>query len=303
MDKIAVIIVNWNTGKLLTECLESLIKLPEKHLISRVIVVDNGSSDASLTDAQEAVGDNKLPISYISLRENVGFAEGNNTAIKDLKTDGPFDDHILLLNPDTEVKPGALKAMADVLERHQNAGIIGPKLLNADGSHQPSVRHFPTLGIFVLQFLKIHRLLPQLAVWRTYLAEDFDYKKETAVDQVMGAAFLIRDRVITDVGVLDPSFWVWFEEVDYCKRAYAAGWEVWYTPEAEVVHHGGVSFNQLVGFKKAWPWISSSLNYAFKHLGFGTGLTLSLLTPVALVLTIPSMIWHLVARKTNSKKL
>lgn len=303
MEKVAIIIVNWNTGKLLTDCLKSLRDLPEKHLISRVIVVDNNSRDKSLALAQEALQTDDLPLSYILLRDNGGFAQANNAAMQELKTDGPFDDHVLLLNPDTEMKAGSLREMARLLEDKKRAGIVGPKLLNADGSLQPSVRHFPTLAIFVIQFLKLHRIFPKLAAWQHYLANDFDYEKSSKVEQVMGAAFLIRDRVITDVGMLDSSFWVWFEEVDYCRRAYAAGWEVWYTPEAEVIHHGGVSFNQLIGFRKAWPWLSSSLNYAYKHLGFGAGIFLSLLTPIALLLVIPSMAWHLVQKIRNLKKL
>lgn len=277
---LTIIIINWNTGRLLNRCLASLAALPEKALIKRVIVVDNASGDDSIEQAKRVQG---LPVQCMELRENIGFARANNIGLKELASDG---NHVLLLNPDTEVQPGALQAMLDFLESHPKAGIVGPRLLNfSDRQTQPSVRSFPTLVVFIWLFLKLHRLLPNVSFWRKYMMTGFDYNKAAAVDQVMGAAFLIRDKAVEK---LDERFWIWFEEVDFCKRAKAKGWEVWYTPSAQIIHRGAASFNQLVGFKRSWFFLRSSVQYANKHLGLLATSVLIILLPIALVLAVVS---------------
>lgn len=289
---ISVIIVNWNTGSLLRHCLRSLKQLPERSLIERVIVIDNASRDNSIALAKRQ-GTNKLPVEFILLKNNVGFSKANNMGLRLLK--GRTD--VLLLNPDTEVKPAALERLVHVLMNKSDVGIVGPKLVNSDGSVQPSVRRFPNIWVLIFLFLKIHRLWPAAKVWRSYMATDMNYDKAQAVEQIMGAAFLIRSDLINTqneryIGLLDERFFIWFEEVDYCKRVIAAGWQVWYAPEATVMHHGGASFQQWVGPKRAWPFLKSALQFAGKHLGWGGTFILSLVWPVALALSVPTALWH-----------
>jgi len=305
VDKLVVIIVNWNTGELLARCLGALARLPERELITEVIVVDNASRDRSLAKAklQVAENGNRPPVRFIQLEHNTGFARANNVALKRVYEGQHAEAHVLLLNPDTEVRPGALTALLDVFDIDQAAGIVGPQLLNADGTVQPSVRSFPTLGVFVFLFLKLHRLLPRAVLWQRYVRSDFDYGSRQVVDQVMGAAFLIRNTVLAKIGDLDERFWVWFEEVDLCKRAQQAGWRVAYTPKAQVLHHGAASFNQLVGWRRSLPWFRSSLAYANKHLGSGATALLWLLLPLAVLLAVPSVIAHVLVREQNSEKL
>ncbi len=301
MQQISVIIVNWNTGSLLTQCLKSLASLPEQELIHHVVVIDNASKDTSIEQAKDFAHEH----GYAIFREkhNLGFAKANNLAWKYIKAHGGKDDHILLLNPDTEVHPEALHSMAHTLERTPTIGIIGPKLLEATGELQPSVRSFPTFGVFIFLFLKLHRIFSFLPFWKQYMMSSFDYTKEQTVDQVMGAAFLVRNVVAESMGLLDESFWIWFEEVDFCKRAKEQGWDTVYTPKATVMHYGGTSFNQLVGLARTKPFLKSSLTYSKKHLGIIATSVLFLLYPFALLIAGMASFAHLKQKERNNIRL
>ena len=293
MKGVIIIVVNWNTGDYLARCLRSLARLPERSVISEVVVVDNASTDGSLATAQAAMApdDNKLPVRFIAQAYNVGFARANNTVLNELIDEGR-PENVLLLNPDTEVRPQAIANMLAALA-HDRVGMVGPQLLNSDGTFQPSVRSFPTLPVFVFFFLKLHYLWPQAPWWRRYLCADFDPARPQNVDQVMGAALLARHEMIREIGILDEGFWIWFEEVDWCKRAVAAGWNIVYTPAAQVLHRGGVSFNQVRGVRKTWLWSVSSIRYAQKHLGMVPMMVLVLLLPVTLAVSLPAVLVRL----------
>lgn len=303
MARLAIIIVNWNSGSLLAKCLRSLAHLPqaERELVSQVVVVDNASADRSVIQARVAAGE--LPVTWLILPENIGFAAANNRGIEALPEDSKDRDHLLLLNPDTEVHAGVLLACLDIFARHEEVGVVGPKLLNIDGSSQPSVRAFPTTAIFVTWFLKLTRFVTRFRFWRRYIQSDFDYGREQSADQVMGAAFCIRNEVYKRLGGLDEQFWIWFEEVDYCQRALAAGWKVMYTPRGSVTHVGGTSFDQLIGLKRVVPFVASSLRYARKYLSPASVVLLYLLSPVALLLALPASVFHLISRSKNKKRL
>lgn len=292
MNKVlTVVIVNWNTGKLLYECLASLAALPEKEMICDVVVVDNASRDDSFTDIKTVAWD--LPMTYVKLTRNRGFAAANNIGIAKRSKQSTG---ILLLNPDTIVQSGALQRMFETLMSKSAIGIVGAHLHNADGSTQPSVRAWPTLPVLVWLFLKLPRLWPIVPFWRRYMELDFDYHKSQKVDQVMGAALLFRASLLSRVGGLDESFWIWFEEVDYCRRVSAAGFEVWYEPGAYITHYGGASFNQLVGFSRVVPFLNSAMRYARLHLGFGAWVVLLLLWPLAALLAIPAGLYHVLSK-------
>lgn len=295
-DTVTIIIVNWNTGGLLHRCLLSLAALPERVLIDRVLVVDNASTDDSMKQAKAARL--PLPTEFIGLPHNVGFARANNIAWRKVRQ----NSHILLLNPDTEVRAGAVQVMVDAFKADR-VGIVGPRLVNPDGSGQLSVRQFPTLAVFVILFLKLHRIFAGLPAWQRYMQAAFDYTKPAAVDQVMGAAFLVRNTAWESIGLLDERFWIWFEEVDYCKRAKAAGWMVHYTPMATVVHHGAASFSQLFGPRKSWLFLRGALQYAHKHLGLAAWVLLWVLVPFSLALSLPAGIVHAMSRQRNQKLL
>lgn len=290
VNKVVIIIVNWNTGEYLANCIRSLAELPklDTDLVDEVIVVDNASGDKSIIKAKQVVGENinKPRVRFVQNEKNVGFAAANNIGLERV-SQKEGDPHVLLLNPDTAVLPGMLSGLTNIINNNEKAGIVGAKLINGDGKLQLSVRHFPTKKEMVLFMLKMGSLVKE---------ENIDYEVEQKVDQVMGAAFLIRNKLLGAIGDLDDSFFLWFEEVDYCRRAINKGWEVWYTSKAQCTHFGGVSFGQLIGYKKTVPWLKSMLTYARKHMG-GFVYVLYLLSVINLVLTIPASVMHLGKRQ------
>lgn len=296
--KASIVIVNWNTGKLLTECLQSIAKLPDVSAIAEVIVVDNNSADSSFVEAKKV--ELAVPTMMMGLHKNIGFAAANNMAIRQRRQK---DSHVFLLNPDTQILTGALESALQELQHNEQAGIVGVKLLNIDNSIQPSVRTFPTMAVFIFFFLKLRYFFPKARTMTNYFLPQFDYAKRQTVAQVMGAAFLIRNSLLNDIGLLDENFWVWFEEVDYCKRATKAGWGVVYVPTGSILHHGGASFHQRVGLKKTIPFLNSCLHYAKKHLNFGAYLLLVVLWLPAVIISLPAALVHLKKRENNKTKL
>ncbi len=271
----SVVIVNWNTGPLLRRCLDRLPQAFRDSQPYEVLVVDNGSTDNSIALAEGSV----QRFQSFPMRANLGFARANNVGIRQAK-----GDVIILLNPDTEPLPGSMGAILDALRAHPRAAAIGPRLLNPAGTLQRSCRRFPTPGTFVLLFLKGHRVAPRLSVLRRYFMEDFAHDTERRVDQIMGACMAIPREALDRIGLFDERYWIWFEEVDWCRRATEAGWEVWFTPRAEIIHHGGASFQQVLPVQKEWRFVRSSLRYALRYLGLFAWLILLPLVPVALLL-------------------
>ncbi len=271
---LSIVIVNWRVKDLLKKCLRSIFD-ETKNIFFEVFVVDNNSGDGSV----EMVRSRFPRVDLTASAENLGFAKGNNLAIK--KTRGRY---ILLLNPDTEILENALEKMVRFMDAHPECGIAGCKLLNADLSLQPSVRSFPTLASQVMILLKLHHLFPYSKAMYKYLVQDFDYEKTQEVDQIMGAFMIIRREVIEKIGLLDENFWIWFEEVDFCKRAKASGWKILYTPEAKIIHHFGQSFKQILNIKKQKDF-NRSLSYYFKKHGtIGEWIVIQLLRPISLAL-------------------
>lgn len=295
MKGLSIIIVNWNTGPLLRRCLESLDALPEKDVITQVVVVDNASTDDSIQQARSSTY--TIPVEFNELETNEGFARGNNIGIDWTLHAHGVDQHIFLLNPDTEVQPGALLTMLHIFDRYSDIGIVGPKLFEPGGQLQPSVHSFPTPWTLFTIYLKLHSIFPNT------MKKQGRVKVETVVDEVKGAAFLIRDELMDAIGPLDEGYWIWFEEVDYCKRAFDAGWKTMYTPNAAVLHYGGVSFNQLIGLKRSLPFLISGYRYAYKHLSIVTTALLTFLFPVAVLLSLPASLKHRLFRKQNTKSI
>ena len=279
---VSVVIVNWKVKDLLRRCLESVYR-ETKGVSFEVFVTDNDSRDGSV----EMVLKDFPQATLIASNRNLGFAAGNNPAI--MRSEGEF---VLLLNPDAELRDDAISAMVAYMRRNQHIGILGPRLVGADGKLQPSVRRFPTLLSQALIMLKLHHLLRRLSPFRRYFADDFDYAKAASVDQVMGAAFMIRRQVVHALGGLDERFFIWFEEVDYCKRAKDAGFQVWYAPVATIVHHGGESFSKAFGPTKQKYFNDSLRKYFAKHHGVLAALAIIILAPFSLGLA-----WLVQARR------
>ena len=274
MKDISIIIVNWKVRPLLKKCLDSILKYKD-NLNIEIFVIDNDSRDGS----PEMIMADYSNVNMISLPSNQGFAKANNLGIKQAK-----GKYILLLNPDTEVTKGFFKKVIKYLDKHTDIGILGPKILNPDNSIQQSVRRFPTFFSQALVLLKLRNILDNKFLSH-YLHLDFNYHKTQKVDQVMGAAMMIRKSVLDKVGLLDEKFFIWFEEVDYCKRVNDLGSVVKYFSEASIMHHGGSSFNKQLAIKNQIIFNKSLLRYFKKHKSKIEYLLLYLLIPFNLLLT------------------
>jgi GT2 family glycosyltransferase len=238
--QLAVIVVSWNTRALLQTCLEKLKKELEEPAIgllnAQVFVIDNNSSDGSAA----MVAAEHDWVTLLENDTNRGFAAANNQALKSVSA-----DYVLLLNPDTEVQPGAIKTLIDFLKTHERAAVVAPQLLNTDGSIQRSCRAFPTFKGMLFELIGLSRLMPNVQKFREYKMLDWNHDDERQVDQPEGACLLIRKAVLDQVGLLDEGYFMLFEEVDWCYRVKKAGWEIWFTPNAQVVHHYGQSIKQV----------------------------------------------------------
>jgi N-acetylglucosaminyl-diphospho-decaprenol L-rhamnosyltransferase len=269
--KLSILIVSWNTKALTLKCVESIFAhAPDASY--EVVIVDNASEDGSAAALRERFGQSPN-LQIIESPDNLGFARGNNLAFAH-----STGELVFLLNPDTEIREDALRKLMEYMEAHPQVGIVGPRLLNADGSLQPSVRRFPRLWSSLLVFSGLHRLFRPYR----YLMDDFDYAKEREVEQVMGAALLTRRSIIENLGFLDEKFWLWYEEVDFCKRVQSAGYQIRYYPGASVVHLGAQSFSQLQVYARKRT-VAKSLKYYFRKNGsFWDVLMIELAMPVVL---------------------
>ena len=249
---LSVIVVSWNTKELLRSCLRSVYDTATS-LQFEVVVVDNGSTDGS----PEMVAQEFRQTALIRNAGNRGFAAANNQAI--LASAGQY---VLLLNPDTEVRPGALATLVRFLDDHPEAGAAGSLLLEPDGSMQPSCHPTPTLSRELWRLLHLERLW----LYASYPMGSWPRDTPREVDAAQGACLILRRAALTQAGYLDEDYFIYTEEVDLCHRIRRRGWKVYWVPAAEVVHYGGRSTRQVAGPMFLWLYRSKVLFFR-KHRG------------------------------------
>lgn len=254
--KLSVVIVSWNTRALLVDCLNSLKGAVDGQM--EVLVVDNASDDDSAP-----VLKSQFPwVKLIANEENVGFATGNNQAIR-----ASVGEYVLLLNPDTVVLPGALETLLKFMDEHPEVGAAGSRVLNPDGSLQTSCYPAPTL------LRELWRLfhLDALRHYGVYCMADWPTDVNRQVDVLLGACILLRRKVLDQIGLMDEKYFMYSEEVDLCFRVRRAGWPIYWVPEAKIIHYGGQSTNQVAGemFLRLYE---GKLIYFKKHYGAATTL-------------------------------
>jgi N-acetylglucosaminyl-diphospho-decaprenol L-rhamnosyltransferase len=200
-------------------------------------------------------------VRLIANSENVGFTVGNNQGIAVSR-----GRYILLLNPDTEIVDDALATMVEYMDDHPQVGALGPQLLNPDGSIQSSRRRFPTMPTAFLESTILQQWFPNNRVTRHYYITDHPDDEVQEVDWVTGACLLTRRETIEQVGLLDEGFFMYSEELDWCRRIKAEGWQVVYLPTARVIHYGAQSSEQVKSFQHI-QFQRSKIRYFRKHHG------------------------------------
>ncbi|MFQ6133493.1 MAG: glycosyltransferase family 2 protein [Armatimonadota bacterium] len=234
---LSVCLVNWNTRDHLARCLTAL-RGELTGLDAEVLVVDNASTDGSA----DLVRSQFPQVTLIANRENLYYSAANNQALT--RAQGEF---VLLLNPDVELRPRAVAAMLRVLREREAAGAVACRLLLPDGSIQLSCRSFPTPAVLAWEALGLSRLFPRSRRFGAYRMSCWDYDDTRQVDQPMASCLMLRKRALDEVGHFDEGFPMFFNDVDLCYRLKAAGWEVYFTPEGEALHHHAASTSQV------WP--------------------------------------------------
>lgn len=250
----SVIVVNWNTRDYLQECLQSILDEPGIRILSadppniptrrtetnlpiyqstllpiEIIVVDNASTDESV-----AMVRSRFPVVRLIVNEqNLGFAAANNQAI--VQARGLV---LFLLNPDAYLRPGALTGLARFLQEHQEAAAAGPNVLNLDGTWQAAVFRFPTLWDLFCEAVFLSVLRPHSRLFARKELGGFDRDAVRQVDWIQGCALAIRREVWEAVGPFDEGYWMYVEELDWCRRAHTLGYRLFFTPDAQVVHYG-----------------------------------------------------------------
>ena len=241
---LSIIIVSWNVCEFLENCLRSVLVQQEgaqSELQLQIIVVDSASTDGSLKMVAKKFSAEQFPqVELIACSDNVGFPRGNNLGLE--RANGRY---ILFLNPDTVVHENTLAKMVSYLEQNEQVGAIGPQLLNKDGTVQSSRRRFPTVWTAFFESTWLQPYAPQ-AILDDYYVQDVADGETAVVDWVMGACLMTRQEVVAKVGGLDEAYFMYSEELDYCRRIQQAGWQVVYYPEARVTHLHGKSSEQAV---------------------------------------------------------
>jgi GT2 family glycosyltransferase len=222
-----------------------------------VIVVDNASEDGTVQAVRARFPD----VRVIANRENRGFTGGNNQALA-----AASGRYLLLLNPDTKPLPGSIAELARYLDAHPHVGMVGPRLWYGDGSPQPNRRRFPSLLTLFTESTIIQHYLPNLRVFARYTLADVPDDRPQEVDWLVGAAFMVRREVYEAIGPLDEGFFMYSEELDWCRRARDAGWRIAYDPAAEIIHYEGKSSEQAVA-RRDIAFFTSRVRYTRKYHG------------------------------------
>lgn len=254
--ELSVVIVSYNVRGELRQCLSGLLNLPRQW---EVIIVDNRSGDGT-----PAMLRKKLPfIKCIENQTNLGFARAANQGIRESQ-----GEYVLLLNPDTQVDPESLREMVDFMERNPRVGILGCQIVNQDGIRQYSGRSFPdfTAAFFNSQSL-LNRIWPSNSWSSRYMLKKLDLDKPGQVDWVSGSCMLVRRAVFNVIGYLDHKFFMFVEDVDFCRRAKSAGWKVFYLPYVKIVHANGRSVRQKK-IKMLAEHHKSMYYYYLKHYAY-----------------------------------
>ena len=265
-----IIIVNWNAGRQLRECLASIVTTQrDGFAVRQVVVVDNASRDNSIV----GLDDLALPLTIIHNTVNLGFAVACNVGAHKSTA-----DYLLFLNPDTRLFADSLSKPLAFMEhpKNQGTGIVGIQLLDANGQVNRHCAQFPTPGGIFFKSLGLDRLFPRL--FPSYVMTAWAHRESRQVDHVIGAFFLVRRSLFESLGGFDTRFFVYLEDLDFSLRASRAGWSSFYLTETQAFHRGGGTSEQVKATRLFYA-LRSRILYGYKHFRWtaATGLLLTTL--------------------------
>jgi len=264
---IDIVIVNWNSGNQLHDCLESIHKFGGTY-VSSVVVIDNGSTDDSIYRIERR----ELPLEIIWNNVNRGFAAACNQGAAACDA-----EYILFLNPDTLLFNDSIAVPLAFMEKIENSrvGICGIQLLDESGSIARSCARFPTSRSILAPVLGINRL-QYFRSWNIHM-HDWDHSSTRQVDHVIGAFFLVRRKMFNSLNGFDEQFFDFLEDLDFSKRAHSAGWRTIYLSEVNAFHAGGGTSRQIKS-RRLFFSLRSRIQYAFKHFSLLSTLAICLVT-------------------------
>jgi GT2 family glycosyltransferase len=247
--KLLVVIVNYRTADLTIDCLKSLApELPTVPGTVRVVITDNASGDGSVEKIQAAIASHNWQwATLLPLPKNGGFAWGNNQGIEPTLKGGDPPQYVYLLNPDTVVLPDALRALVQFMDGNPECGIAGGRAVNQDMSVRNSAFRFHTVLSELEGSIRLGLVSKMLA---GHVVASSPPDQPAQCDWVSGASMMIRREVLEKVGLLDPKYFMYYEETDFCLRAKRAGFQVWYVPSSKIIHLVGQS-SGVTGAKRA----------------------------------------------------
>ncbi len=253
---VSAVIVNWNTKDLTSQCIKSILQGQDRYR-TEIILVDNASTDGSAEYFEKEFPEIRL----IRNSQNLGFAKANNQGI--MASSGRY---ICLLNSDVVILENCLEKLCDFLSDNPKVGLVGPKLLNADGTIQHSVAGLPTPWNTLCRALALDSIFPKIELFGDYLMKYREISETQPVDVIYGAMWVTTRQALGQVGLLDEQFFIFGEDLDWCKRFHDAGRNIVYLPLAQAIHHGGASSSKAptrFHIEKQ----HSALQYWRKHYG------------------------------------
>ncbi len=259
---LSIVILNYKTKGLLRQCIRG-VRMFNLAFQTEIIVVDNFSQDGT----REMMKMEFPSIEFIETKRNLGFGSGMNAGIRVAK-----GKYLLLLNTDIAIFDKAIPTLFSYMESHPKVGIVGPRLVNPDGSVQLSCYRFPTFWTALWRRSPFGNLSPVRKFLRRYLMLDFDHKTSRPVDWILGACMLVRTKAIQDVGLFDERFFLYVEDTDWCRRFWESGWEVHYVSDAEIVHYHSRQSAENPGLSGVFTYatrvhIASWIKYFLKYSG------------------------------------
>lgn len=278
---LSICILTRNQPDLLPRCVASCVaEIEREGIASEIIVIDNASCDGS----PQKVANLSPLIRLVRNEENLGFSEANNVGIRMSR-----GRYVLILNDDTEFRPGALGLLVRVMDVDPRLGAVGPKFLNPDGSLQRGYaqKRFPHLRGMVSELLRLDFILEKFPAARDLLTTRCDEERGGDAEQISAACLLARREALDAVGLFDEGFYFSFEDTDLCYRLKKAGWRLLYSSEAQITHYGSASFKKGLRSRKTAMHLEGLIRYFRKHSSPGRFLLFKLTLAVTLCLKMP----------------